>query len=959
MKKHIKKYIKKISLITLAVSSLLCLTVFSSDAQVIKVGYVQNYGVIKTPGSNGHNGYGYEYLEKISEYTTGNYIFEYIECELTEYETLLANGTIDIFAPAQMPETTYSTNEDGTTQASTGNFIYSALPFTSNTIFLTDLKVIAEDICMEYEYLNNKTIGVTSNSDSIVSKVNSFLAKYGVSAQIIETRIGQYSDEYQQQNYDFIITSSLQMEHNLNTIAKIDEFPVYFVAHSSNSSLMSDINSAMQKINDNEYNFVSGLVQKYFDYTLVYKEHIDNSEYNDLIVSAPFKVGVTDTHTPFGYENLDGDPAGISIDIIEELFKKFDVSIEYELLPKDLSGVNLSDYDFLLLSAAQTANVELRETKPYAHIPFIMVEDKSVSVSNSNVGLLESYAADNSVVNYFLPLQNITRYESPEALITAFNKGEISTLFVTDSTFSMILPEIEATNHTLIEVDYFYAPTITISDKFTDEQYATINKMLSYLSEETVQYSLLKHSTLISEEKLSSLNVIIIVVVCLLIIGIAYAVYKYADKKRRHAILAKSRVDSLTGLLTEQEFIRMTRKILNDNPTGTYSIISIDIDNFRLINEASSYQVGSKVIRIIADFLQEVIEDDMPCARCFADNFILLANTYGLTQKIEKFLSREDLLEQINPHLNTDTPISFSIGRYTIEDVSADVNHMIDCANSARTLGKKTLGTTMNKYSQEIKRKTEIHNDVVTSMNKAIENKEFVLYYQLKVDLKELQLSGAEALVRWISEDKVIPPSDFIPIFEENGFIEKLDFYVLETACIFIQQNRSRAFPKISINVSGITMMNKNMVSQFLAITQKYGVNPNEIDIEITESAFVDHADFSQSKIRKLRSLGFTISMDDFGTGISTLNRLKDISFDTLKIDRAFIIDSLDNQRSSKIIKNIIQMAKDLDLDTVAEGIETPEQLIFLRDMGCEYGQGFYFSRPLPGDEFLEILKRY
>lgn len=943
-----KKIYKKIASILLIISTILSVSsVFAIETpQIIKVGYVKHYGMLKTPQTDGLNGYGYEYLDKISNYTEGNYAFEYVECTLENYEQMLTNGSIDIFAPAP-----YEASK-------VGSFIYSDMQFSTNSIFISDLKN-ANDICEEFEYLNGKTIATIKDA-TIVSRIQSFLDEKNVTAEIIQTEVKDFSDEKYNQDYDFVITSSLQMEHGISPIIKLVEIPVYFMTTSANQSLMNDVNSAMKKIEEHEYNFVNKLTLKYFDFNLTYKKHISDIEYALLRAKNSYNVGVVDTHTPFSYENKKGEVAGIAVDTLTFLFEDIDSELNFEFLPDNPTDSVLEGYDFLLLSNALSNNTDKRNSKTYAHIDFVMVTE--LGASSQNIGVLENYGINDSIIDYFAPQQKIKSFETTEELIKAFNDGQINSLFITESTFNMIISEINATNHTMENVGYVLNPVITYPSSFSDEGIETIDALLSYIPDDFIQYSLLKHSSLINEKDIwdyvFSPQGIAFMIIPVLVIALL-ALYFRADKKRHRTFNDMSKIDDLTGLYTEQEFIKRAKRILDKNPDGTYSILSLDVDNFKYINESSGYDVGTKVIRIISEFLHENAEAGMPSARRFADNFVILADTYGFVQKIENFLTEEHVLEKINTYLSREHPISFSIGRFTIEDKTVDISHMIDCANAAREVGKKTLGTTMHKYSDEIKRKSFVHNDVIASMNKAIGEKEFVLYYQLKVDLKELQLNGAEALVRWVSEDRIIPPNDFIPVFEENGFIEKLDYYVIEEACQFIQQNRGHKFPKISVNISGVTMMKKRMVPTLVAITQKYGIDPSELDLEITESAFVDHSKFSLTVVRKLRSLGFTISMDDFGTGISTLNRLKDIHFDTLKIDRGFIVDSLDNQRSTKIIENVIHMAKDLNLETVAEGIETPEQLLFLRNMGCEYGQGFYFSKPLPADEFLEILNKF
>ncbi|WP_409969069.1 EAL domain-containing protein [Bengtsoniella intestinalis] len=189
-------------------------------------------------------------------------------------------------------------------------------------------------------------------------------------------------------------------------------------------------------------------------------------------------------------------------------------------------------------------------------------------------------------------------------------------------------------------------------------------------------------------------------------------------------------------------------------------------------------------------------------------------------------------------------------------------------------------------------------------------------------------------------------------MFEKNGFIQTLDYYVLSHTCKFLQTYQHLAVPRLSVNLSGVTMLQEDVVERVMEILNQYQVVPAQIDLEITETAFVANSAI-QASLKALQHMGFTISIDDFGTGVSSLSRLRYMDLDTLKIDREFIIDALDDKRGNSILNHVIEIAKDLDLETVAEGIETADQLNYLREIGCDVGQGFYYARPMPEAVFV------
>lgn len=446
---------------------------------------------------------------------------------------------------------------------------------------------------------------------------------------------------------------------------------------------------------------------------------------------------------------------------------------------------------------------------------------------------------------------------------------------------------------------------------------------------------------------------IIILTLLLSIFGLLY----YEERSKRKALLNILNKDQLTGVLSENRFVEETRKVLKDNPQKKYSLISVDIDNFKYMNERYGYETGSQVLQIFAEYLKDFAQVPRLLGRGFGDNFFALVETEGVEAEIKQAMEVESvIIGKIETLLADNYKWGFSVGMYDIENPKLDINYMLDCTNFAREKGKKTVGRTFYKFTEEMLKERANRNLILSQMENAIVNKEFVLYYQPKVDLNTLQIVGAEALIRWLKDGELVPPNHFIPVFETSGFIETLDDYVVEEVCKFIEKNKEISVPKISLNISSITMLRLDLVEQLVNIVQKHGVSPEQLDLEITESAFVDGFDEAISRIDTLRALKFTISIDDFGTGISTLHRLKDIEADILKIDRAFIVDALENDKGKTIIKNIISMSKELEIMTVAEGIETREQLELLKELQCDVGQGYYFSRPMPEADFVKSL---
>lgn len=415
--------------------------------------------------------------------------------------------------------------------------------------------------------------------------------------------------------------------------------------------------------------------------------------------------------------------------------------------------------------------------------------------------------------------------------------------------------------------------------------------------------------------------------------------------------------DHLTNVYTEYKFIAVIENTLKENEDSFFHIVSFDIDNFKYINDTYGYDVGSRFLKVVAKYCKDLIGENSVITRINGDNFLIFLNENQMGKMKEKAVKfYDDVCDKSKKIIDESYDLSLSCGVYTIDDRSMSVSSMMDCSSYAKNKGKSMVGLSVIRYDENMKAERNSNNYVVSNMRDAVKNKEFVVYYQPKIDLKTNEISGAEALVRWSNGGKIIPPNSFIPVFETNGFIETLDYYVIERTCEFIKNNPHKKMPLISINLSGVTLMKKNVVPKILAILNEHDIKSNQIELEITESAFVNNFESAIEKINEFISLGFGISMDDFACGESSLGRLKDIPIHVIKIDREFIIDTFKNEKADVILKNIVNMAKDLNLKTVVEGIETEDQRGLITELGCDLGQGYIFSRPVPDDEFLEML---
>ncbi|MGN0711953.1 MAG: putative bifunctional diguanylate cyclase/phosphodiesterase [Anaerovoracaceae bacterium] len=431
-----------------------------------------------------------------------------------------------------------------------------------------------------------------------------------------------------------------------------------------------------------------------------------------------------------------------------------------------------------------------------------------------------------------------------------------------------------------------------------------------------------------------------------------------ANNNRLRTILY---VDSKTGKMTKREFISHGAELLKYAKPNEYMLVSLDVDNFKYINDIYGYETGNNVLKMISEHLDRILPGQlMLTSRVSADNFVFIAATVNKETVIKAFSDNAILEYDIRRYIEADYDLAFSLGIYVIEEPAERISAMIDYANIARKSIKGKVGNAIAEYTKEMNREVEMKRKITVSMESSLNKKEFMTWMQPKFSLSCGSIIGAEVLVRWNHPELgLIPPSEFIPLFEENGFIEKLDLYMFENTCRIISEWRESGItniPKVSVNMSRVTLNRKYLVETLKNIVDMYCLEPDLLEIEITEGDLEKNTEKILEIIRLLKDEGFGVSIDDFGSGYSSLSILKDMPADVLKIDRKFISDTCDTQKGQKIINNVIRMSKELNLSTVAEGIETQEQAEALKNMGCDVAQGFYFSKPMEAGEFHQVL---
>ena len=414
--------------------------------------------------------------------------------------------------------------------------------------------------------------------------------------------------------------------------------------------------------------------------------------------------------------------------------------------------------------------------------------------------------------------------------------------------------------------------------------------------------------------------------------------------------------DVLTGLYNRESFYKEAREFIS-GADSTCVIAVWNVDRFKVVNELFGSRLGDQVLRNIAHELVDLLKNNGICTRTEADSFVFCTTRKYLEEimpKIDRVLTGQDHRSPI------DYTLQLHMGIYEVIDPDMPVYLMCDRADMALQTIKDSYLVRSAYYSEKLKEDILNEQELVIEMEQALNNKQFFVVFQPIVDTKTGLTVSAEALIRWKHPIKgIINPGIFVPLCEKNGFIAVLDLYVCEEVCKFQREQLDKGvrIVPISINISRINFYRTEFSVKIREMLDCYKLEPACIKLEITEGAYQDNPKYMAQAIKDFKASSFQILMDDFGSGYSSINMLKDFNVDILKIDMKFIDDLETSERADNILYSIIQMARALNMGTVAEGVETKAQYELLASMGCDCIQGYYFSKPVSKEEFTARLE--
>lgn len=948
----------RLLIITICLSLVITMQAFASEKEktVVRVGIFDYKAFYGEDAYGEPYGYGYEYFDNLAQY--GGFSYEYVYGSWAQCLSWLESGRIDMIDSAQKSPS----REE--------KFIFSE--YSTGTSY-GELFVKADNDKISYNNfaaMDGLTVGMLEGN----SRNETFLEyaqQNGFSVKTVFFKNeADLSNALQDDKVDAVVSSNLRQEKNERSVSRFSPAPFYLMFNRNQTQIKDKMDKALEEILLTTPNFNAQLLDKYYprDKTSIVLTLEERQFIKDKQV---LKVVYNDNWSPFSsYNPENGGANGINIDIITLLGKKTGLAFEFiqsSSQEEAAEMIKTGQADLLLGFKATQMNkkeLELLATDAFLSVPLCLVglssavEDGDVFTvpKNSKGGLW--------LLKEQFPNSAITVLETTEDCYRAVRNGEAD--FTLDNVYTALEIIDNSKDRSLIiafvfPVNDYYSFGLGQTDNQTLVN--LLNKGIADISQAELT-AIFSHNNAmrISDMPLTAILykyrtilILIGVVLISLLIG-AFLLLYFNSKNRKKILWRNTYIDALTGIGNQKLLEQDMRKKLDENPKTKYVMCKFDIEDLKIINEINGFEAGDRIIKALADEIRSVANPTQDAyARISGDDFVML-KSYMERKNTPTVLLESELRVSDIIHRELNCLIKLKFGIYYIDDNSESVSSILEKVNYAHSNCKNNAAINRCYYDETEKQSLIEEKKIETRMIEALEQNEFKLYLQPKYYLADETLAGAEALVRWSNDDngEMVYPNSFIPLFEKNGFVTKLDMYMLNLVCQLIQSwiNEGKEPTTISINFSRIHLLNSNFTNEICEVVNRYKVPRKFIEIELTESTMFNNEETMFGVLQRLHEQGFTLSMDDFGTGYSSLGLLKNLPVDVIKIDRSFFENSQYKTRARAVIENVMQMAKRLNIHTVAEGVERQEQIDMLRDMGCEIVQGYYFSKPMPVSEF-------
>ena len=911
-------------------------------------------------------GYAYDYHQKLVAYT--GWTYEYVEAPWPELYQMLENGEIDILS-----DVSYMKERED-------SILYSSVPMGSESYYIF-VKAGNTEITMDdLSSFSGKVVATEENS--IMEKLTiEWARKNSVSFELMtasDKSVDEWFEMLDKGQIDAYVTvESYGNRPNIVPVCPVGSSEFYFAVSKDRPDLLDELNHALLSIQNEDPYYSQRLLQKYI-WSVNRNTYLTDKELKWLKDHGKIRVGYRNKYMPFCDESA-GKLTGALGDFLSEASGMMsNAEIEFEAVPFDTTDnalnamdageidvvfpINLSPYEMERRGYLSSEN--LMHTEVFAVVnsesskDILGGEGIKVALLSGNVNF------DNFVQDYY-PNWEIEHKDNLDACYKAVSLGEADCAMVNSY---RITQNDRRRRHYKLDLlatgrDMDFAFALEKEDQI---MYSIMNKIINNMDSRDMEAILSKYTgnvykvTFMDYLEDNAISfAIITTVICAAMIFLMMTKLR-SDKKAidSQKLISATELDPLTKLYTRNYFLEYANRMHNDDPEKEYNAIVVNIEQFHVVNALYGWEFGDKVLKALGDEIKAFIDENNGIAcRSSADRFNIFSTFTDDNNAIYKrFQHALDIFSE-----NVSIRIRMGVMPYSF---GLEPMEMFDRARSACSFLRGGNHEMIKVFNEEMRDKEILDQRLLNDLKSALSHNEFMVYYQPKynVQVDPPVIESAEALVRWKHHEiGMIPPGKFIELFEKHGQIGLVDRFVWQETARQISEWKKKhgvAIP-ISVNISRVDFFDPSLVKTLEGIVAQNGLDRKELHLEVTESAYTEDTEQLIGTVKKLRDMGYVIEMDDFGTGYSSLHMLSSVPVDILKLDKSFVdklAEAQVREEDVRLVELILDIARNLNLAVVAEGVEQEVQLEFLKSRGCEMIQGYYFSPALPANVFEELV---
>lgn len=932
-------------------------TVRAEEKRTVKVAFfpMQGYHTIEEDGS--YSGMDVEYLDVLREYA--NWEIEYVKCKDWDAALkLVADHKADLVGSAQ-----YSAERAKTYQYADLSSGYTFGIIAANP----DSSLAYED----FDAMKDITFGMVRTYVRR-EEFMGYLADNGITSPKIREydSTAELQDALDRKEVDALVHTFTEVEEGQRLIGRFAPRPFYYITYKGNDDVIRELNNAVADLKMNEPELETKLMNQFYqsklDKTIVFT--LDEKEY--LAETDSVKVGYFDSYYPFVYEE-DGECKGLTKDMLEGIATLTGLTLEWKKVanPEEaraaLSNGGIDIMSYCIHTEDEAHDHQIAKMKDYVQVPLVFVTKKSTELESVKSLATVEYLEEKAVDLIDSPDTDVQVYDSPLECLDAVKSEKVDavmcdgylTEYLLSSQMGYYDLEIKSVLNDGLGI------SMTVSDR-CPELAGILNKTLltidakaisDYMLESNV-YSLASVGMFMQEHSV----VIILILNSLILIAVIVALHFIQDAKKIQNLMYKD-VEIDIGNLNY--LIYMSKKnILTERATRQYAIVYINILLFQRYKVIYGWNNGQKLLAVIAEALNECINNkNEVCVKADGDHFaFLISDENGAiperVRRIWQFI--EERIFQI-----IGVQIEVQMGIYFIPPDSDDLRGAIACASQAIDFIENGSGENIQIYDEALEKAVRERHERKKLLDSVDIDENFVTYYQAKVDVNTEEIVGAEALVRFLdptASGMVRSPGYFVPYYEQTGKVTEIDFFVLRCVCRMLRRrmDNGEKVVTISCNFSRMHFVKPDFAKRFEQVLNEYRIPKELIEVEITETLVVEEMqeNLARKTLDDLHAKGVRLSIDDFGSGYSSLGVIERIPASVIKLDRSFLLNQEDRERQVKIMKGIVDLADDLGAQIVCEGVETDADVELMREIGARVAQGYRYAKPVPEEAFEERL---